>query len=66
MFNSAHDQYPYFTYNQEGFPSDEDQVTFVDSYIEEFKANSEYLGEDVTTEKLIQLYGQKSLLENQK
>lgn len=37
MFNSSHDEYPYFTYNKDGFPDLEDQLCFVNAYIDEQK-----------------------------
>ena len=59
MFNSVgHDRYPHFTYNQNGFPSEEDQLCFVNAYIDEFRTLSqgtclESLCEDLTVEKLL-------------
>lgn len=54
MFNSAHDQFPYFTYDQTAFPSDEDQMTFINAYIEACKnICSEEELDDLTPEKLV-------------
>ncbi len=59
MFNSAHDQFPYFKYDLEAFPTTDEQLVFVESYIRECKSNELYKkniedsGEDLTAEKLM-------------
>jgi len=59
MFNSAHDEFPYFKYNQDGFPTTDEQLVFVNSYTDECKSNMackeilKNFGRDLTTEKLL-------------
>lgn len=62
MFNSCNnDSYPYFNYYPDAFPSEEDQICFVNSYIDEYKIklkqsdskNSENILKTLNTEQLL-------------
>lgn len=61
MFNSVNnDSYPYFSYYQDAFPNQDDQVTFVNAYIDEYKKRvnkeskeSEELLENLNTDQLL-------------
>ena len=37
MFDYNQNEYPYFSYNQNGFPKEEDQINFINSYINEYR-----------------------------
>ena len=36
MFNSSHNEFPFFTYNENRIPSLNDQLSFIKAYIDEY------------------------------